>query len=264
VDATFTYKLILSFLIGGFWVVLATILADKLGSKIGGLISGLPSTVMFGLFFLAWTQNTSIAVQSTTIIPIVGGVNCLFLACYIYFVRKNILKAIVSSLFLWSLISYFLVRVHFSNYPISLVGYGMLLAISFFLVEKVFKIASVKGKKVVYTPLLIASRALIGGSVVALAVYLGKVGGPILGGMFSMFPAMFISTMLVTYHSQGALFSAGTMKSSMVSGISIVIYSIIARYTYLPFGLGLGTFVSIFISFLSGFLIYKLIITRLT
>lgn len=244
-------------------MVLATILADKLGSKIGGLVSGLPSTVMFGLFFLAWTQNTSVAVASTTIIPIVGGINCLFLLCYVYLVRKSLLKAVLSSLILWSVFSYFLVRIHFNNYAISIIGYGLLLAFSFYVMEKVLKIVSVKGKKVVYTPPLIAARALIGGSVVALAVYLGKIGGPVLGGMFSMFPAMFISTMLITYYSHGALFSAGTMKSTMVSGVSIVVFSVVARYSYIPLSLGWGTLLSIFISFLCGFTIYKSVITKL-
>lgn len=243
--------------------MLATVLADKLGPKIGGLVSGLPSTVMFGLFFLAWTQNPSVAVQATTIIPIVGGINCLFLACYICFVRKNIWQAILFSLFLWSCFSYVLVRIHFNNYTVSLLGYGALLAISFFFVEKILKITTVKGKKVVYSPLLIGGRAILGGCVVALAIFLGKIGGPVFGGMFSMFPAMFISTMLVSYFSHGASFSAGMMKSSMISSISIVVYSIIVRYTYIPLELGFGTVAAIGASFLSGFLIYKFIILKL-
>ena len=262
-DSLFLLKLFLSFFIGGLWVVLATVLADKFGSKVGGLVSGLPSTVMFGLFFLAWTQNPSIAVQSTTIMPIVGGINCLFLANYIYFVRKNIWWAIVSSLSIWAISSYLLIRIHFNIYPMSVCAYVILVTLSFIFVEKILKIISVKGKKIVYTPTLIGMRALIGGSVVVAAVYLGKVGGPVLGGMFSMFPAMFISTMLVTYFSHGADFSAGTMKSSMISGISIVVYSIIARYTYVPFGIGFGTLVSIFVSFGIGAVIYKGVILKL-
>ncbi len=261
-DPIFIYKLTLSFLIGGSWVVIATVLADKFGSKIGGLISGLPSTVMFGLFFLAWTQNTEVAVKATTIIPIVGGINCLFLVSYMYLVKKSLSKALLSSLFLWSIFSYFLVRINFNNYVISLGGYVLLLVTSFYLAEKVLKIPSVKGRKIRYTPSLVIIRSLIGGVIVALAVYLGKIGGPILGGMFSMFPAMFISTMLITYFSHGALFSAGTMKSSMVSGISIVIYSLITRFVYLPLGLTYGTLISIIGAFLSGLVIYKLVITK--
>lgn len=263
-DTIFFLKLAMSFAIGGVWVILATISADRFGSKIGGLISGLPSTVMFGLFFLAWTQNPSVAVQATTIIPIVGGINCLFLVCYVFFVRKNLVKAIVTSLFLWSILSFLLVKINFNDYPVSLVGYGVFLMISFILMEHVLKVRSVKGKKIPYTPIIIVSRGLLGGLIVALSVFLGKIGGPVLGGMFSMFPAMFISTMIVTYLSHGAEFSAGTMKSSMVSGISIIVFSVVARYTFIPMGFGLGTLISVLISFGVGTLIYRFVISKLT
>lgn len=262
-ESIFLIKLFLSFFIGGLWVVLATVLADKLGSKIGGLVSGLPSTVMFGLFFLAWTQNPSIAVQATTIIPIVGGINCLFLVCYVYFVRKNIFQAIIASLTLWSFLSYILVRIRFDSYPLSILAYVCFLFLSFVIMEKILHIRSIKGKKIAYTPMSILSRGLLGGFVVALAVYLGKIGGPIFGGMFSMFPAMFVSTMLITFYSQGFSFSAATMKSSMISAISIVVYSIAARYTYIPLGLWLGTIVSIIVSFGSGIVIYKTVIPKM-
>ncbi len=263
-DMLFLTKLLLSFLIGGFWVVLATVIADKFGSKVGGLISGLPSTVMFGLFFLGWTQSTDISVKATTIIPIVGGINCIFLANYMFLVKKGLAKAILLSLILWSILAFLLVKINFNNYLLSVLGYLLSLAVSFFFVENVLKTASARGKSIKYTTGLILTRSLIGGIVVAAAVYLGKVGGPVLGGMFSMFPAMFISTMLVTYFSQGASFSAGTMKSSMISGISVVIYSIVTRYAYIPLGLGYGTLLSVLISFISGLVIYKLVITKLS
>ena len=262
-ESIFLLKLALSFFIGGLWVVMATVLADKLGSKIGGLVSGLPSTVMFSLFFIAWTQSPSVAVEATTISPIVGGVTCLFLACYASLVKKGFVKATLASLALWSLLSYGLARIHFNNYPLSILGYVGLFALSFVIMEKILNIKSVKGKRIVYTPMLILGRGLIGGSVVALAVFLGKIGGPLLGGMFAMFPAMFTSTMLVTYYSHGSLFSAATMKSSMVSAISVTVYSIVARYTYIPLGLWLGTLVSIIVSFGTGVVIYKTVITKL-
>lgn len=74
---------------------------------------------------------------------------------------------------------------------------------------------------------------------------------------------MFISTMLVTYFTHGALFSAGTMKSSMLSAMSVVVYAAMVRATYIPLGLGMGTFVSILVSYGSGWAIYRFIIMKL-
>lgn len=262
-DSTFLIKLSISFFIGGLWIILATVLADKLGSKIGGLVSGLPSTVMFSLFFIAWTQNPAVAVEATTISPIVGGLTCLFLATYASLIHRGFMKSVLTSLIVWSIPAFLLAYIHFDNYVLSLLGYVGLFLLSFIIMEHVLHIKSVKGKRITYSPKLIITRGFIGGSVVALAVFLGKIGGPLLGGMFAMFPAMFTSTMLVTYYSHGPQFSTATMKSSMVSGISITVYSIIARYTYIPFGMWGGTLLSILGSFATGALIYKFVITKL-
>jgi len=192
VDTTFLLKLVLSFLIGGLWIIVATIVADKLGSKIGGLISGLPSTIMFSLFFIGWTQGPAVAVQATTIAPIIAGVTGVFLACYVFLVKRNFWLSIIISLGVWLTLSSILVWIHFNNFLFSLIDYLLLVVANFLVMEKVLKIQSIKGKKVKYTKLIILSRGVVGGFVVALAVFLGKIGGPILGGTFSMFPAMFI------------------------------------------------------------------------
>jgi hypothetical protein len=244
VDSTFLLKLSLSFLTGGVWVALATLLADRLGSRIGGLVSGLPSTVMFTLLFLAWTQSPAAAVQATSIIPIVGGINCLFLTVYAGLVGSGFWKAFLGGLGLWGILAYALVRLHFDNFTLSVLGYVCLWVLSFVVMEKMLKIRSVKGRAGKITPLLAAGRALLGGGIVALAVTLGKVSGPLLGGMFAVFPAMFASAMLVTYFSQGASFSAATMKSSLLSGVSVLVYALAARYTFVPLGMGWGTLVS--------------------
>lgn len=263
-NSLFFLKLILSFLIAGFWIIIATVVADKLGSKIGGLISGLPSTIMFGLFFIGWTQGSGAAVQATTITPIIAGLSGLFLTCYTFLVKKGFWLSIIISISVWLILSFTLIRIHFDNLPFSLVGYLLLVAANYWVMEKILKIKSTKGKKVKYTKLLILSRGVVGGMAVALAVFLGKVGGPMWGGTFSMFPAIFISTIFITYFTHGPDFSAATMKSAMVSASSTVLYSMLVRFTYLDFGLVFGTLVSILVAFGYGALLYKFVITRLS
>jgi hypothetical protein len=262
VDRVFLLKLFLSFTLGGFWVVLATVLADKLGPKVGGLVSGLPSTVALGLFFLAWTQSTGAAVQAAAVVPLVAGINSLFLANYVYWVRQNVRLAVLSSLALWFVLAAALVSARFDDFAVSLIGFGFLFLLSFYLMERVFKIVSVRGKVLRHAPRLILARALGGGLAVSLAVYLGKVGGPLWGGVFSTFPAMFISTMLVTYFAHGPAFSAGVMKNAMLSGTSVVVYAVAVRTAYPLIGLGAGTLVSLLVSLGSGWAIYRGVIRR--
>src|SRR5258708_33146817 len=112
----FIVKLILSFLVGGLYVIAATVSADKLGSKIGGLISGLPSTVLFGLLFIGWTQNSQAGVEATTLLPAVIGVACFFLITYVYFIKYNIWLAFVLAFIVWGLLTFGLFVVHLTNF----------------------------------------------------------------------------------------------------------------------------------------------------
>lgn len=262
-DTIFILKLLLSFLIGGSWVILSTVFADKFGSKIGGLITGLPSTVIFSLLFLAWTQSPHFAVQATTVSPISFGIGTLFVLSYIILVKKNIWTALIVSFLIWFILAIALVLINFNNYSLSLISYLISFIIFFISVEYILKIKSIKGKKIIFTSKNIFLRGFLSGFIIAIAVIMGKIGGPIFGGIFSGFPAVFTSTMLITYFSQGADFSIATMKSSALSIVSGVIYSIVVRFTYIPLGILYGTILAIAISLLNGVLVYKLIVVRL-
>lgn len=264
-DDLFTLKLALSFLIGGTWTILTTILADRYGSKIGGLIAGLPSTALFSLFFLAWTQTTVFAIRSTTIIPATVGAENLFVLSYIYLIyikKASIWSALFISFCVWFAVALPLVFLKFDSYILSLTGYIFSLTTSYFVIEHLWKIKSVTGNKIKYTPEIILTRGLLSGTVVAFAVLMGKLGGPTLGGAFAGFPALFTGTILITYFSHGPLFSVATMKSSVLSAISIVIYSVAVRYCYVPLGIIWGTLAAMTISCSAGYFIYKLVIEK--
>lgn len=263
-DSIFLLKLTLSFFVGGSWILTATVVADKFGTKIGGLIAGLPSTLLFGLLFIGWTQTPRVAVEATTIVPVVGGINTLFLITYVSQIRKGLLMALLYSLGLWIILSFSTVAAHLDNFGISLLAYVLMFAFSYYIFEHILKIPSTHGMKIQYTQRQILFRGLLSGLIVALSVFFGKVGGPIIGGMFAMFPAMFTSTLVITYFTHGAQFSSAIAKSSMIGAVSVVIYSILVRYGYIPLGLILGTLLAISISFFGGYLIYKLVISKIS
>ncbi len=260
----FLVKLVLSFFVGGVWVTAATLLADKHGTKIGGLMTGLPSTALISLFFIGWTQSPGAAVEATTIIPLIGAVNAVFLLVYIILVRKNFWTALSSSLFFWGLSSSALVLLNFNDFSLSLIVYFLVVPISFFIIEKGIKVKSKTARKIANTFGAIVFRGVFSGMIIALAVVMGKIGGPLLGGMFAMFPAMFTGTLLITFLAQGPLFSSAMMKVALISAISVVIYAISVRYTYLPLGLLGGTLVSIIVSFGTACFIHIFIVKKIS
>jgi hypothetical protein len=263
-DNIFLSKLILSFIIGGIWVTLATYLADKYGTKIGGFITGLPSTALLSLFFIGWTQSPSVSAEATTIIPMIGAVNALFLLVYISMVRINFWLALASSFVVWGGLSLVLVLLNFNDFLLSIAIYIAVVTLSFFLVEKGIKVKSERANKVKSTLMTLIFRGLFSGAIIALAVIMGKIGGPLLGGMFAMFPAMFTGTLLITFFSQGALFSSAMMKVALLCASSVVLYAILVRTTYIPLGLILGTLVSIFVSFSYAYAIHILLVKRIS
>ena len=263
-NGIFILKLALSFLIGGAWVTAATHLADRYGTKIGGVITGLPSTALLSLFFIGWTQSPNISVEATTIIPMIGAVNAFFLVVYISLVQTHFWLALGSSFLVWSGISLSLVFLNFKNFSLSLVIYFGVVMLSFFLVEKGIKVKSERAKRVNSTFMTLMFRGLFSGAIIALAVIMGKIGGPLLGGMFAMFPAMFTGTLLITYFSHGPLFSSAMMKVALISASSVVIYAVLVRYTYIPLGLYSGTMVSILVSFSYAYIIHILLVKRIS
>lgn len=260
----FILKLVLSFITGSLWITAGTVLAERYGTKIGGLVAGLPSTILVSLFFIAWTQSLETAVATTTVVPIVGGINCLFIIAYIYLVRINFWLALSGSLAVWFLLSLVLVIIQFDSFPFSLVAYVCMLLFSYWIAEKKLKVKSESGKKMRYTLPIILFRGTFSGLVIALAVVMTKVGGPLMGGMFAMFPAMFIGTLFITHFTHGASFSAAVMKASILGAISVVVYGVSARYVYVPLGLLPGTLVSLAISFGCAFFIHQFLTKKIT
>jgi hypothetical protein len=261
-ETAFIVKLVLSFVVGSVWITLGTVLAEKYGTKVGGLVAGLPSTILVSLFFIAWTQSPRVAVDATTIVPIIGGINCLFIVTYVVLLRANFVLALTGAVLVWFVLSFLFVYAGFSSFPSAIVMYILSVVICHHLLEKRLRIKSKPGKRMHYTPAIMIYRGLFSGFIIVTAVVLAKVGGPLLGGTFAMFPAMFIGTLFITYFTHGASFSAAVMKSSIVGAISVVIFGTAVRFTYLPLGLWLGTIISVALSFGSSIVIHRFLARR--
>ncbi|MFH0778455.1 MAG: DUF3147 family protein [Candidatus Eisenbacteria bacterium] len=108
-------------------------------------------------------------------------------------------------------------------------------------------------------------RATLGGGMIAFAVLMGKVAGPAYGGVFATFPAMFISTLVITHRSDGVEFSRAVAKALMVSGIvNVALYSIAVRYLYPLAGLGYGTALALVFSAGTWYLTHLFMRKRVT
>lgn len=260
IDGLFLFKLVVSFLVGSLWLTGATILAERFGSKIGGVIAGMPSTIVIALFFIGWTQTPVAASQATVVVPLVMGINGLFIITYASLAQRSFPLAVLTSLFVWLCFSFALVLIHFNDFSLSLIGFLGLLLFSYIVMEYVLHVKSLAGRTTSFSFSNILMRGLVSGLIVTLAVAFAKLGGPLFGGVFASFPAVFLSTILLTYFAQGSVFSVSVMKTLMLSGtINTTVYASAVRFLYPLFGLIAGTISSFLISLVSMYLVFLLV-----
>jgi accessory gene regulator protein AgrB len=86
------------------------------------------------------------------------------------------------------------------------------------------------------------ARGLLGGSVVTAVVILSEVAGPLVGGVFAAAPAIWSSSLYVTYRTHGMEFSRSLTWNFMQTGIiTIIPFAMAARYFFSATGIWLGT-----------------------
>jgi hypothetical protein len=224
-NESFYFLLALSFLVGSIWVTLTSIVAERFGSKIGGLIGGLPSTAIVSFFFIGLTQSPQIASQATNAFPLAYSITGLFLVFYALLSRKGFLVSFIGSLLTWFSLSTLIILFDVDNFFISLFVYALVFSISYYIIEKRLKIPSVERVKMKYSTLQVLGRAVFSGLMITFAVFMSKIGGPIFGGIFSAFPAVFISILIISYKSGGMNFSRAMTKPLMTTGmLTVVVY----------------------------------------
>ncbi len=265
IDSNFLLQMMLSFVVGSFWVLLTTILADRFGSKIGGLIGGLPSTAAVSFFFIGLTQSPLFASQATTVFPMSYAFTGLFLVFYALFWRQGFIAALSCSISVWFLLSACVVLLDVDHYVFSVGFYILVLILAVYILEFRLKLRSIGREDIQYSAPQYIFRAVFGGFIVALAVFLSRIGGPVFGGIFSAFPAVFISILIINYRSRGMEFSRAMTKPLLVTGmVSIFAYSVGVRYLYPSLGLWWGTLGAYAFALFGALLSYLVIQKKLT
>ncbi|MBT6068940.1 DUF3147 family protein [Candidatus Peregrinibacteria bacterium] len=253
----FILKLVLSFVVGSLWITGATVVAEKAGTKLGGFIAGLPSTIVVGLLFIGVVNGAVAAGEATDAMGLLVGIGCVMLVVFSWLVSRGfwLALAIYFSIWLVAALGSFVYDFHY--FWAGCVVFLVLFFPSLYLLEKALKISSEEGRKIDYTRLQIFGRIVLSGSMITFAVYLSKVGGPLLGGIFSVFPAVILSTLIIAYLAHGVEFTRSISKALILSSPSLVLYAILVRWSYPEFGLFFGTAISYVVSVAFGWPCYQ-------
>ena len=247
-DNIFFLKIIISFLIAGIWIASTTLFTERFGSKIGGLVSNLPSTILISLVFVAIVKDTSYVVQSVPAVPIGMLIDTIFLFIFIILLPLGLIISTIISLLSWFLLALLATSFNPENLTINIIAYVIVTIVTFFILEKIIKIPSAEKIDKKYTKTQMLIRALFAGSIVSSVIYISVFFNPYIVGIFSTFPAVMLTTMIILTINQNRKFAQATGKILVLSSSNIVIYGLGVYFTYMKVGIIWGTIISFSIS----------------
>jgi hypothetical protein len=109
------------------------------------------------------------------------------------------------------------------------------------------KVGSTGSVKVVYTKQKIIMRGILAGIIISISVLLSNVGA-VLSGIFSVFPAIFLSTMLISAYEHGPEFVGGMAKAMIIGTLSTTTYALMISLLYPVYGLFWGSLFAYMVS----------------
>lgn len=248
---------ILPFFLSALVVILIMYIAEKYGTKTGGILGTLPSTIVVAYIFISLNKGVDFASKSAAIVPAELGINIIFLLVFVIIVHRSRILAFAASLTIWAVLSSVLLYFELENIYISLALYVLALVLTFIVLELVKKIPSTGKVVVKYTPKKILFRGFLAGLTITTAVLLSNVGATITG-IFSVFPVIMLSTMLISVYEHGSDFAAAIAKSMIIGLVSILSYVVSVHFLYPIYGLIAGSVLAYCVSIIFTLIIFKL------
>lgn len=260
----FIFQLIISFIVGGGVVAILSFVAEKVSKRIAGIILVFPTTVALGFFFLGWTISPEAVAKviPATLIPL--GLSALFSAVYSYVAEYSekiinhkiwqIVTSFVISIGVWFVLAIPIVLFKFNHLLIGILGYAIFILIAHLLLRrKNYHKAIILN----YTTKQKIGRAIFIGFSVFIVVLLGKTLNPFWGGIFTVFPAVLSSLLIILhwYYNSKNLFP--TVQKVPIGSLSSFMYAITVMLAFPKFGFILGTLFAYIVSLTISLLLMK-------
>ena len=240
----------------GLVAILVTVAIEKFGGFIGGVLGTVPSTIIPAAAGVYALEGHKALTDSMSVVPIGMLINGMFLGVWIIlpkYISNDTLKlpfTVISSLCTWAVLALFSLIIArevtdgiISEMVLGVIGLVLLaiLAVMFNLKNR----AAPKGENKV--PIMILSiRGIAAGLAIAACLVLAKIGLPFVAGLASAFPAIFLTSMVALWISQGQQVPQGAAAPMMLGGASVSVYALLAMWSLPTFGIILGSVIAWF------------------
>ncbi len=259
----FYLQLLTSFLVGGICATLLTIFAERSTKQIAGIIIGLPTTIPLGYVFISWVLGPQAIQDVAPTTPLSVGASLIFLLVYLkiastFKISKIplIAASLIGGLSVWFVIMIPFGFFKFTNVWLAVAVQLFICLIGHILLVKNYRVKS-EPRKIAYTWSQKIGRAVFTGLVIVLATLLSKVAGPVWGGIFSGFPAVFSSTLVTIHLIHDTDFLYHIFYSAALGHLQCTVFIIAAFYAFPLLGILGGFFLSYAITIVFSYLLMK-------
>ena len=229
----FIVELSASFVVGGTWVMLASVAAQHFGGKVGGFIAGLPATSVLAIFFITYTEGAQHGYDVTGVFPLAISVNAIFLVVFAFFSKKNFSSGLIAALLIWVFVQSLLLYYHPVGFRVAVALGAFLFLVSFLIISRL-DIPDPGTRPVHHGIAEIGIRAVCGGAIIVLAMVGSRFVGPGLGGILSAFPATVVATLIITDVYAGKDLTRVMARPMMVSGVvNCIVFALVYRHVVL-------------------------------
>ena len=240
----------LSAFFSGIVAILATLAIERLGGKYGGILASIPTTIIpASVGFWLTADGLEDFRDSLYIVPVGMLINALFLLLWRVVPPKlpqislNGQLALMSVIGLsgWAICAALCIGALQLGVisPLMEGGLSFGVAIALGLWATSNAPPTPKGSRKV-SLLMLLSRGALAATAVGFAVFLSSLGIAILAGMASVFPAIFLTTMVSVWLAQGHSVQAGAVGPMMLGSSSVSGYALLCAWFFPLLGPSLG------------------------
>jgi len=242
--------------IAGIVAIGATVAIERLGGRLGGILATLPTTIIPASIGI-WSQSQDVAFFQAAMFAVPSGM--LLNAGFLWLWRVipprlppgsmsvRLLQMTCLALTVWGVGAVLCVAAqgslaHLNALRAVAVGITLFMAAIGWFATRTMGPAP-KGHRRV-GPWVLACRGLFAAAAIGCAVWLAAVAGPVAAGMASVFPAIFLTTMVAVWWTQGEAVQGGAVAPMMLGATSVPAYAIAAAYWIPELGVVAGATLS--------------------
>lgn len=242
----FLLRVALSFVLGGLSVALFTAAAERLGSRVGGLLLSFPVKVTIAMVLIGLNEGVGVASTAAKTIPLGIGINLVFLGATALLVRRfPPWPAVLGALAVWLAAGVFAIFFLPARLPWTALAWLLPALLALALIPRAAGARPTRRRGDTFGVVGMLSRAAGAGTVVALAVVLARYGGPLLGGLASVFPSGWITSMVILTRHHGPAFTGETVRVMVAGSLAPTAFGYAVWLAYPTIGVAWGTLLAI-------------------